>query len=102
MPHLNLELIMINQNTLGKQISQDTDQNESLLPSIKHNRKSKIIKLYVSIALAMIVWFLPRSIFPFEVTIVEQRVAVIFVLAACLWITEAIFKSIRYFYLLQK
>lgn len=81
---------MINQNTLGKQISQDTDQNESLLPSIKHNRKSKIIKLYVSIALAMIVWFLPRSIFPFEVTIVEQRVAAIFVLAACLWITEAI------------
>ncbi|CUU84949.1 Uncharacterised protein [Campylobacter hyointestinalis subsp. hyointestinalis] len=57
---------MINQNTLGKQISQDTDQNESLLPSIKHNRKSKIIKLYVSIALAMIVWFLPRSIFPFR------------------------------------
>ncbi|ALV24434.1 DASS family sodium/dicarboxylate symporter [Campylobacter iguaniorum] len=51
---------------------------------------TKQIKLYISIILALIVWFLPSEAFPFELTIVEQRVAAIFVLAASLWITEAI------------
>ena len=52
---------------------------------------SKIIKLTVAIATLLVVWCLPNEVFGIEgFTLVEQRVAAIFVFAILMWILEAI------------
>ena len=53
--------------------------------------KSKLIKLGISAILFLLVWLLPTTAFGVEgLTVVEQRVIAIFVLAALMWIMEPI------------
>lgn len=51
---------------------------------------SKLIKLGISLLLTLIAFLLPHEFFPWDITIVEQRVIALFVFAASMWITEAI------------
>ena len=52
--------------------------------------KTKLIKLCVSILITLLIWVMPESLFPFEITVVEQRVVAIFMFAALMWILEPI------------
>lgn len=53
--------------------------------------KSKLVKLIISAVLFLIVWLLPTTAFGVEgLTVVEQRIIAIFVLAAVMWILEPI------------
>ncbi|MCQ2973781.1 MAG: SLC13 family permease [Bacteroidales bacterium] len=53
--------------------------------------KSKLIKLGISAILFLIIWLLPTTAFGVPgLTVIEQRVIAIFVLAAILWILEPI------------
>lgn len=51
---------------------------------------SKLIKLAISLLLPVIIALLPAGCFPFEITVVEQRVVAIFIFAALMWILEPI------------
>ncbi len=53
--------------------------------------KSNLMKLLISTVIFLIVWLLPTTAFGVEgLTVIEQRVIAIFVLAAVLWIMEPI------------
>ena len=53
--------------------------------------KKKIIGWIVSIVLTLFCWCVPTTFFGIEgLTVVEQRVIALFVLAACMWISEPI------------
>ncbi len=53
--------------------------------------KSNLMKLLISTIIFLIVWLLPTTAFGVEgLTVIEQRVIAIFVLAAVLWIMEPI------------
>ncbi|MCR4558694.1 MAG: SLC13 family permease [Bacteroidales bacterium] len=51
---------------------------------------SKIIKLAISLLIPAVIALLPAGAFPFDITIVEQRIVAIFVFAALMWILEPI------------
>ena len=54
-------------------------------------RKDRILKLVIALALPLFVLFMPASWFPLDhITVIEQRVAAIFVFAAVFWILEPI------------
>lgn len=60
----------------------------------KKNDQKKVIKnlkLFICIVLFVVAWVVPPSFFGMpDLTIIEQRVIAIFVLAAAFWLTEAI------------
>jgi sodium-dependent dicarboxylate transporter 2/3/5 len=53
-------------------------------------KRSVLLRLIVALVPALVVLCLPRSLFPFEITIVEQRVIALFFLAAFFWVLEPI------------
>lgn len=53
--------------------------------------KKKIIGWVVSLALTLFLWCVPTTFFGIDgLTVVEQRIIALFVLAACMWITEPV------------
>ena len=52
--------------------------------------KTKLIKLCACILVTLLIWVMPESLFPFEITVVEQRIVAIFMFAALMWIFEPI------------
>jgi sodium-dependent dicarboxylate transporter 2/3/5 len=53
--------------------------------------KNKIVKLIIAVALPLFILLIPGTWFPLEsITVIEQRVAAIFVFAAVFWILEPI------------
>ena len=51
---------------------------------------SKLIKLVISLLIPIIIALLPADVFPFDITVVEQRVVAIFIFGALMWILEPI------------
>lgn len=51
---------------------------------------SKLIKLAISLLIPIVIALLPQGVFPFDITVVEQRVVAIFVLGALMWILEPV------------
>jgi len=49
-----------------------------------------LIKLLIGLGIPIILALLPASVFPFDITVVEQRIVAIFVFAALMWILEPI------------
>lgn len=52
--------------------------------------KTKMIKLVIITLLTLLVALLPASAFPFDITVVEQRVVALFLFAAMMWILEPV------------
>lgn len=80
-------------NTIIKLLKFDMENNMQEPKNVgkaKPMEKSKLISLLVSIILTLVVWALPESLFPFDITTVEQRIVAIFLFAALMWITEPI------------
>jgi sodium-dependent dicarboxylate transporter 2/3/5 len=50
----------------------------------------KLIKLAIALLIPIIIALLPSGVFPFDITVVEQRIVAIFVFAALMWILEPI------------
>lgn len=54
-------------------------------------RISKLVEFLIALAITVIVWNLPSSVFGIDgLTVVQQRVIAIFVFATIMWLTEAI------------
>ncbi len=52
--------------------------------------KSKLIKLAIALGIPMIIALMPATVFPFDISVVEQRIVAIFAFAALMWILEPI------------
>ena len=52
--------------------------------------KSKLIKLAIALGIPVIIALLPGTVFPFDISVVEQRIVAIFAFAALMWILEPI------------
>ena len=51
---------------------------------------SKLLKLVIALLIPIILALVPSSVFPFDITVVEQRIVAIFAFAALMWILEPI------------
>lgn len=54
-------------------------------------RISKLVEFLIALAITIVVWNLPPSVFGIDgLTVVQQRVIAIFAFATIMWLTEAI------------